>query len=172
MDVIEYNGKMYKRYDSKWCDENTFVVHETLQCELNHEFIKTLDISSMSVREMITEGDKFKKSASYDFAIKYYKAASVICDKKTMSYILPRLSSCYRNAHLPSKAIEPLSSAKARFGKDIITEALLTSAAAAYCDMYEFEKAKKCCDIACAKAKGRVSYELRLVYERIKKETK
>lgn len=172
MDVITYNGKKYKRYSSKWCDENDFIVHETLQNELNKEYIKNIDISSFSILELIQEGDKFKESTSYQLAIKYYEEAAKTCDKKTMSYILPRLSSCYRKAHLSSKAIELFSFAKRKFGEDIITEALLTSAAAAYCDIFEFDKAKKCCDIAYARSKGGVSEELKLVYKRIDKETR
>ena len=171
LDVIEYKGKKYKRYSSKWSDEKNFVVHETLQRELNYEYVKTLNLASMSAQELISQGDKFKESATYQLAVRYYEEASVKCEIKDMAYILPRITSCYRKSNQASKAIEMFSYAKQKFGTAILTAPLLTSAAAAYCDLGEYDNAKKCCDRAYAMSGATADDELRLVYKRIDKET-
>ena len=53
----------------------------------------------------------------------------------------------------------------------MITPALLTSAAAAYCDLGDYDRAKKCCDRAFAQLNGKRNGELSAVYGRIKKES-
>lgn len=173
MESLQYRGSIYRRISGKWCDDRNYIVSETLQRELNNEYVAQSysDISHFDTKTLIHEGDKFKECATYNLAIKFYEAACRKCERKDMSYILPRISSCYRKAHQSAKAIEMFSFAKKKFGKDIImTEALLTTVAAAYCDLHEYENAKKCCDIAYARAKGMVGGELRMVYRRIEKE--
>ena len=172
MDTLVYKGETYKRYSAKWCDDRNLIVHEMLQKELNNEHTKTLDISEWDIKSLIAEGDRYKISATYDLAIKFYEEACRKCSRIDMSYILPRISSCYRKAHQSSKAIALFSFAKRKFGANIMTEALLATAAAAYCDLGEYEKAKKCCDIAYMNHYGMVSNELRMVYKRIEKETR
>ena len=172
MDILEYKGNIYRRYSAKWCDDRNLIVHEMLQKELNNEYAKTLDISEWDVRSLITEGDKYKASATYILAIRFYEEACKKCGRTDITYILPRISSCYRKAHQPSKAIALFSFAKQKFGANIMTEPLLTTVAAAYCDLGEYEKAKKCCNIAYTNNAGMVSNELRMVYKRIEKETR
>ena len=88
-----------------------------------------------------------------------------------LAYILPRLTSCYRMQGSPQKAIDILSFASRKHGKQMITAALLISAAAAYCDLEEYVLAKKACDRANAMSSGKSDGELKAVYGRIKKES-
>ena len=170
MDEIVYRGKRYTRSSAKWVNSDYMVVHENLQIELNKEFIKTLDLSEYSVEELIEEGDKFKESATYYSAIKFYEEAMQNCDEEATAYILPRISSCYRHAHEPRKAVEMFALMKKKYGEGFITPVLLTSVAAAYCDLHEYENALRCCRWA-YKRFGGFTANLSAVYGRIKKES-
>ena len=169
--VIIYEGETYTRRNDKWVDAHNFVVHEGLQRDLNKEYVKQLDPALLSLEVCIEQGDKFKKSGSTGLALKFYEAAVEKADSRTMAYILPRITSCYRKSGRPQKAIDILTYASKTFGKSMITPVLLTSAAAAYCDIEDYERAKRCCDRAYAESNGMHSDELSLVYKRIKKAT-
>ena len=171
MAEIVYNRKTYTRNDSKWIDRDYMVVHETLQRELNQLYLKTLDLSSYSLKDLISEGDKLKDSYAYDYAIAFYEKAVEICDEETLKYILPRITSCYRHEKRPKKAIELFSYAKGKYGEDFITPVLLTSVAAAYCDLKEYENALRCCRWAYKHFNGDFDPNLSNVFARIKKES-
>lgn len=171
MDKLEYQGKTYFRFDSKWTNSKYIVVHEELQKELNESYINSLDLSSYSTSMLIREGDKLKDSTSYSAAIILYERTIKDCDEKTLSYILPKLTSCYRYCFMPRKTINLLSFAKAKFGDQIITPVLLTSVAAAYCDLHEYENALRCCRWAYKKYGGHGDPYLANVFARIKKES-
>lgn len=168
---IVHNGKTYTRNNSKWVDADFMVVHEALQRQLNQIYFQSIDFSSYSLYDLISEGDKFKASYTYDAAIVFYEKAIEQCDEEDLKYILPRITSCYRQEKRPKKAIEVLSYAKAKYGEDMITPALLTSVAAAYCDLQEYENAMRCCKWAYKRYGGDADLSLSLVLARIKKET-
>lgn len=168
MDKITFEGKTYVRQTIKWLDSNNTVVHEGLQRDLNIEFAKQIDPETLALEQCVAYGDIFKKSCSGTLALKFYECAAQKADYQTMSYILPRMTSCYRQIGQAKKAIEIITFAKQKFGQEMITPALLTSAAAAYCDMEDYARAKKCCDRAYASG-GNGAEELSLVYKRIDK---
>lgn len=170
MDQIEYQGKKYKRVGNKWTDSSNCVVPEGLQRDLNFAYLQSHDISDMSVKELIAEGDKFKDSTSYFYAIRCYERAAEICSKRTLQFLLPRLSSCYRKKKTPQKTVEMFAMAKSKYGEDFITPVLLTTVAAAYCDLKEYENAMRCCKWAMKKNDGELEPALLSVYARIKKE--
>lgn len=169
MEIIEYSGQTYYRYTNKWVDKNNMVVHQSLQFELNSLFAASLDLSGMNPWKLIEEGDKYKEDESYILAIRFYEEAIETCDAKTLKYILPRISSCYRKAKSPQKAINLFAETKSKYGVEMLTPVLLTTAAAAYCDMLEYEKAKICAEKAKKALRGEFSIELNLVETRIKK---
>lgn len=141
----EYQGKLYTRNNSKWVDKDRLVVPTYLQDILNNLTFQE-DMDSISYEEAKTEGDKCKASESYNLAVKYYEAALKKADNfPRVSVILPRITSCYRKVGHPKRVIELLSEAKGKYGEDIVNKALLTSVAAAYCDLGEPENAIKCC---------------------------
>ena len=143
---IEYNGKTYSRNNSKWVDSNSFVVPSYLQNILNTLVYKDSDISLLNYEEAKAEGDMCKAAESYNLAVKYYEQALEKADSfMRVSVVLPRITSCYRKNNQPRRVIELLSEMKAAYGEEIINEALLTSVAAAYCDIDEPENALKCC---------------------------
>ena len=170
MDKLEYKGEVYTRRNAKWVDSRNLVVYENLQKVLNLLFLENLDYSGYTVDELVAEGDKLKESTSYMSAVKFYEKALEDCDEVTYQYILPRITSCYRKMNMPRKVIDLFAETKRKFGTDFITPVLLTSVAAAYCDLHEYENALRCCKWA-YKTFGEFSPNLSNVWARIKKES-
>jgi len=145
MDTISYKGKTYVRYSSKWSNEDGMIANPGLQMELNHLYAQSLDLSGTTAKEAIAQGDKFKFSSSFACAIRYYEHAITVATTVTqVSYILPRITSCYRKQGQAKKAIQLFTYAKETYGDEIFNAPLLTSAAAAYCDLGDYESALKC----------------------------
>ncbi len=167
----EYEGRTYFLRNGKWTGSDSFVASEEMQKILNKRYADTLDLTAMDVDTLLWHGDQFKQSSSYHLAIRFFSYAVDLADEQTLSYILPRLTSCYRKNGLPQKAIDLLTYASRKFGRHIISSALLVSAAAAYCDMKDYEHARQCCNRAYAASNGETSAELRAVYGRIQKES-
>lgn len=172
-DICEYNGKVYTRKNLKWVDKDHFVVPTYLQHILNTLSFDE-DMSALSYTEVVKEGDRYKASESYTLAVKYYEAAiSKTENISGISVVLPRITSCYRKIGTPRKAIELLSKTKAEHGEDFINSVLLTSVAAAYCDLGEPENALRCCRWAYknlkVKSSKAESLELSNVFIRAKK---
>ena len=171
MDTLIFEGKAYTRRSQKWIDAYNMVAPEGIQRELNSQFVQQLDPASLSIDACIAYGDSFKNSGSTGLALKFYEEAIRKADYTAITYLLPRITSCYRKTGQPQKAIDILTYANNTFGSKAITPVLLTSAAAAYCDIGDYARAKKCCDRAYASSGGKYSAELSLVYNRIKKAT-
>ena len=172
MDKVTYNGEQYSRLDSgQWVDSRRMLVHAKLQSELSRHYIQTLDFSKYSTKELIDEGDRFKKSNTYDYAIAFYEEAIQRCKAGGWAYILPRITSCYRQLNVPGKAVELFSQAKEKYGEEFITPVLLTSVAAAYCDMKQYENALRCCKWAYKRYNSEENEKLQSVFRRIKKES-
>ena len=171
MDELILRGKRYTRSNSKWVDSDNMVVHEALQKELNKLNIEGLDFSLFTISQLVDEGDRFKNSYSYDLAIAFYEKVVDRCDEEILQYILPRITSCYRQLKTPRKAIELFAFAKSKYGEDFITPVLLTSVAAAYCDLKEYENALRCCRWAYKRYGGEIDPNLSNVFARIKKES-
>ena len=72
---------------------------------------------------------------------------------------------------MPQKVVDLFAAIKRKYGEDFITPVMLTSVAAAYCDLHEYEKAMRCCKWAYKKYGGRIDPNLKVVFERIKKES-
>lgn len=170
---IEYNGKIYYRNNAKWVDGDSMVVPMHLQHVLNTLVFEEKDLMHMSYEQAKAEGDRAKRSESYSLAIKYYEQALREANSLNgSSVLLPRISSCYRKIGKPQKVIELLCDMKQLYGEKIINEALLTSAAAAYCDMEDAENALRCCKWAFRILKSKTnepSLELSNVFSRAKK---
>lgn len=170
MDVIEYSGTRYTRTGRNWT-ENGMIVSEIMQDTLNRLFDEQLDYEQMDADELIRVGDQYKASNSMGLAVKCYKAAFEKANLRQVESILPRLTSAYRIMNRPQDAIDLLTEASKKYGRSVISGALLTSAAAAYCDMGQYDLAKQACDRAYAQAGGSATGELSAVYGRIRRES-
>lgn len=83
-----------------------------------------------------------------------------------MYYVLPIYTSVLREMGQPKKAIEAYDKYYKLMGKDNVV--LITSVAAAYCDIDDYDMALKLCNKASALQDGKpISGELSSVYQRI-----
>ena len=170
MDYLEIDGIRYSRYGKKWADPNGMIVSEIMQDKLNRKFGETLNYEQMTPDDLIKTGDQYKASQSLGLALKCYTKAFEKATLYDIGGILPRLTSLYRQMGKPQNAIDILTEASKKYGKNVISAPLLISGAAAYCDLKNYGLAKKCCDRAFALCGGKASGELQAVYGRIRKE--
>ena len=170
---IEYEGKIYYRRKGIWYDSTYCEVLTHLQEKLNEAYNETMNYEEMNYYSIIKIADDFKKSNSFSMAIKTYEKALDKTNKvENIKYILQRITSCYRKNKQAHKAIELYTKICKEYGYGILNEVLLTSIAAAYCDLGEYENAKKCANKAYAITNGKCSEELKLVYQRMEKNKK
>ena len=170
MNQFENNEISYRCINGLWVDADGIILPDNMQKKMNSRFEHNIVISSLSVEDAIKLGDEFRNSASLNLAIKYFEHAAKIAPKAELAYILPRLTSCYRSVGFPQKAIDILTYASKKYGPDMVSIPLLTSAAAAYCDMGDYAKARKCCNRAYYKSNNNPGNELHMVYKRIESE--
>lgn len=165
--TIIFNDKEYTNYSGKWVDANYITAPLSLQNTLNYAYVKSLNPKVLSFFELVELADEFKTNGSMNLAIDFYLIALENADEKKVKYLLPKITSSYRAINRPDLVIDIISTTKKKFGTQLLSAALLTSAAAAYCDLGEYENGKKCCDYAFALSKGKSSSELTMVYKRI-----
>lgn len=171
MITLTYNKQKYIRYNNYWVDEHYEVAPLVLQDILDREFSATIDLSRYTVRELVRLADDFKGNESYHLAAKHYQEALSHASIEECRYIYPRVTSCLRRIGKAREAVRLLTFIKEKFGLSMITPVLLTSVAAAYCDLNEYDNALNCAKRAYAMLNGNASEELRLVFKRIQKLT-
>lgn len=168
-DTITFEGKEYVRRNQKWT-ENNIIVPDPLQKTLNKILAENMNPLETTAEELIINADKFKESGDYLSAAKQYMEALVRSNRNQYASILPRLSSCYRKLGQPEKALVLEEEAVSIYGNKILNHAMLTSIAAAYCDLKKWDDARKYANRAYAVSEGRADVELMNVYSRIKAE--
>ena len=143
---IEYKGKIYTRRNAKWVDSDSLTVPQSLQLILDSLTYEKSDVEFMSYNEAKDAGDRYKQAENYRLALELYERALKEADRPSrVSFLLPRMTACYRKLKKPRKVIDLLGDARHKYGDEIISEVLLTSAAAAFCDLGEPENAIRCC---------------------------
>lgn len=167
-----FEGVKYIRYNDHWCDEHYMIAPLCVQYALDRQYADSLSLEEYNDNELLNLADKFKENKSYHLAIRYYYEIIKKADIVDCSYVYPRLSSCYRKVGRAQEAIELMTILKNKFGLNSISPVLLTSVAAAYCDLFEYDNALKCANRAYVLMGKRTSPELSLVYKRIKSNTK
>ena len=175
MEQYEFEGRLYRKNGAKWVDASGMSAPLAISKKLDALAFSALDLSSMDWAEARTEGDRYKEAENYAYAIRFYeRAMEAAGNERQISVILPRLTSCYRKHHHPENVIKLMHEVKSIYGARILNEALLTSAAAAYCDMEQPNEALQCCRYAYAMAKENnpkalPGLELTNVWERAKR---
>ena len=170
MESIVFEGVEYFRRDNYWVDSSQQIAPLVIQEELDKRYAKKLRVEGCSTRELLRQADEFKNNGSFALAAKFYKQALEHADRRDRSFIYPRLTSCYRAMGHATEVIKLMTYIKTHDGMDMVTPVLLTSAAAAYCDLGQYENALKCAKRAYAMYNGRATEELHGVFGRIKKE--
>ncbi|MGN0812326.1 MAG: hypothetical protein ACI4MQ_02305 [Candidatus Coproplasma sp.] len=173
MEKIEFEGEVYYVNKNVFYDSSFMQVSKEISDKLAAHYLKNKDVSKLNKEQLLEYIKSIKNMEEHALCIntindglKIYKDTSFVKD------VLPILTSCYRAIGRPRDAI---SIAK-QYLKDYLCDsvALFTSMAAAFCDVGEYEEAKKYAGIAYAQQGGGVGYqnELSLVYARIHKACK
>lgn len=168
MTKFEFENETYYINGEAVYDSHFIEVSADVAAKVIGAYFDTIDYKNMSEDELV------------DFVRYAYKLkAHYLCDRafkygfeKFGKYDFARrlastMTSVYRNLGQPKKAIEFASDYLS--DDDFYSIPLLTSLAAAYCDINEPLTARKYCDQAYSLQGGRVGYinELSLVYKRI-----
>lgn len=165
------NDEEYVLVKGKWLDSHFIEAPISVATQLTNQVLQG-NIEEFSNEELEKFIMGFKEQGLVPQALqvadalyeRYLKAE----DSFRLRWLMPIQSSLLRLSHTPHKAIEFYNLQVSKFGKTIESPQLLTSVAAAYCDVHDYAKAKQLCDRAFAW--GGHSYELASVYGRIKAE--
>ncbi len=140
---IEYEGQIYIRANNKWVNENYRVAPSAIQSTLNQKFFSEENLKNFSAGRLMQIGAIYKNTSSEHLAIICFKKALEKDNGRLLKYILPMLTSCLRKQGKAKEVVEIFSEIKQKYGSEVFTPPLLTSIAAAYCDLYEYDNAKK-----------------------------
>lgn len=179
-------GNAQRMSDGRWVIFGIIVEDKQSIRSLNRQYFNTLDLQHMSIRELYDEGDLLKDHESPDLAKLIYDEVQKRNEPGIMYSLAPKLTSCYRLWKKPEIAIHLYNAWKTQYGnrrfeKEILSHALLTSVAMAYCDLADYEardiakqnyiNSKQFCDYVCkmlAKNNSPMTYELNSAYARLR----
>lgn len=174
MEKITYEGEDYYFNKGLLYDSTFMEVPKNVSQKVLKAHYEKINYENFDESELLEHINFLKISDCYDKclqAINYglKKFNSSIDFYKT---VFPMITSCYRALGQSEKAIDFWVKNKNLFSS-CLSVPLLTSLAAAYCDVKNYEMAKKYANRAYAMQGGGLNYktELSLVYLRIKKET-
>ncbi|MFW5780575.1 MAG: hypothetical protein ACOCWI_03915 [Bacillota bacterium] len=177
MREIEYQGNKYLYFNGNFVEKDSYIIPtEDILIKLVKIYYSEIDYTQFNDKELKAFIKETKNNLAYNICL---KASLHFYERKKehsweIRYILPIITSIYRKMLKPEKVIELNKKAYEMYGKTVFSVPLYTSIAAAYCDLNQYEKAKKFCHIAYAEQGGTTGYqtELTLVYNRIEKETR
>ena len=165
----EYNYDNGRIYDENYMELPTIKAKEVLAY-----YYSKVDYKNFNEQELFQHIKKLKTSEMCNECL---EVVNYGLDKFSNSFnfykmTLPIIKICYRSIGQPQKAID-LWMKDREIIKSCLSVPLLTSLAAAYCDVENYVSAKKFADRAYAMQGGGLDYktELSLVYKRIQKET-
>ncbi len=170
---IEYDNEIYYFINNKFLDSSYLQVPDAIGLELARIYFSKMDYKSMSTLELL-EYIKSIKQSNYTYKLEEtceYGLEKFFNDEYFIKSVLPMYLSVLRIQGKPQKAIE----VGQRYRLATYTSVpFFTSLAAAYCDIQDYDNARKYANIAYAMQNGGQGYqtELSLVFARIKKETK
>ena len=168
---ITVNGETYRQINGKWVDSTYLVPPMDVLREILKSEVNLHSIEECTMDELI---DSFNKLRNYELigeaeavAQELYERFSACRDIDRLRWILPIRTSMLRSLDQSRSAIELYRCALDNYGKDIDSAPLLTSVAAAYCDVSDYDTAKQFAGKALAL--GGYTLELTKVYARINK---
>lgn len=168
MTKFEFEDETYYINGESVYDSHFIAISADVAVRVIGAYFETIDYKNMSEDELVDFVRYIYKLKAYYLCDRVFKYGFEKFGKYDFARRLAStMTSVYRNVGQPKKAIE--------FAKDYLGEddfysiPLLTSLAAAYCDINEPLTAKKYCDEAYSLQGGGVGYmnELSLVYKRI-----
>ncbi len=155
-------------------DDSFLEVPKNISQKVLSSYYKSINYEIFEEAELLEYLKQLKVSGFYDACL---KAIDFGLNKYTASFefyrtVFPIITSCHRALNQSQKAIDFWMENKSIFAS-CLSVPLLTSLAAAYCDVGNYDLAKKCANRAYAIQGGGKNYqtELSLVFQRIRKET-
>ncbi len=171
---IELDGQTYYYINNNFVDETYCTVPEEIKRKLAMEIFGKMNYESFSKRELSDAILRAKRVGAYAYVIKMatYGIDKFISSERWVTYILPVLTSSYREMGRPDQAVNVAKECTSKV--KCASAQLCTSLASAYCDLGDYDRAKKFIDKAYAMQGGGVGFknEISLVYKRIEKATK
>ncbi|MDD3232251.1 MAG: hypothetical protein PHO06_02760 [Clostridia bacterium] len=171
VEKFEYKNEIYYYLNKKFTDSSFIILNKTLNNEIGEHYFSKVNYKSLPSKELIDFIKEIKQNELYNLSIMVCEFGLVKyeSDEVFIKVILPILTSSYRLNYQPSKVISLAT--KFLHNKKYQSVPLLTSVAAAYCDISDYKSAKKTADYAYRLQNGSLGYEneLSLVYKRINK---
>ena len=166
-ETYRYNNEEYIYDNGSWVTPDYIKVPTALIPKLNKLLI-VQDLAGMSDKAALDYIEKIKASGNYMLALRITEKA---VRERSISFLCKALSiltSLYREAGNSQKAIQTFLYCKSRYGYRIISPMVLTSVAAAYCDLGNKIDAKRYADWAYRERYEDKDEMLMHVYQRIK----
>ncbi len=178
VESVVIDGEEYRKINGHWVDSTYCIPPQRILVEIYKALVDVTDLTKYSdgflekyLAELKTNGLYMESLTIIKYLLPKYEKDKNI---RGLRYILPVYTSCLRLSGNPKSAVQAFNRARELFGREIISTMLATSVAAAYCDLEEFEKAQKFCNMAYAlqdRTQGGRD-ELSLVYKRIENHLK
>lgn len=169
MEKYEMDGEVYYYRNGRWLDRRYLQVPDELSRKLNKLKIDE-EVEPKSIDEL------FEYLYKTDFAGNTNLINGTIAriltkakERDELKFVLPRLSSYYRQTGQSFRAIHLFEEYDEKYGRDIWSAPFFTSVAAAYCDQTDTDNATIFADRAMEIDGERCSEELGKVRERIKR---
>ena len=174
MEKFLFENETYYFDKGKLYDSTFIEVAKAESKKVLSSYYAQTDYQSLEEAELLEYLKLLKLSEFYEPCLEAINFGLVKfeCSQDFYKTVFPIITSCYRALKKPQKAIDFWMENKSIF-TSCLSVPLLTSLAAAYCDIGNYVLAKKCADRAYAIQGGSKNYqtELSLVYGRIKKES-
>lgn len=126
------------------------------------------ELQSLTFEQMKNEANSQKQEGDYDNALCIFEMAIKRCSVSQAKQIVASMMSCYRNTNQPKKAIALFERLVSKSNIDTFDQFILTSASASYADVKDYFMAKQLADRASKKCNGKMSNEIKNVYQRIR----
>ncbi|GHV01077.1 hypothetical protein FACS1894211_10030 [Clostridia bacterium] len=175
---VEIDGETYIKLVDSWVDSMYITPPTTVLRKLLETEFAGIDIAAIEIKRLKAMISESKNAECYPMCLKFVdeliKRSLLSRDISEVTYCIPIKTACLRKINQPEDAIRFCEDMQRTHGKDILTIASLTSLAAAYCDIDEWDLALKTANRAYAMQGGGVGYtnELSMVFKRIEANTK
>lgn len=173
MEKIVYEKGTYYFNDGVVYDENFIAVPSGESKKILRDYYRGDDYKNLGEADFLARLKNLKAGELFGECLEAidFGLAKFCGSTNFYRIVLPMVTSCHRMAGNPQKAIDFWNENKA-ICSEYASGPLMTSLAAAYCDVGNYELAKKFANRAYAIQGGSKDYatELSLVYQRIKNE--
>lgn len=172
MITISFENNIYYYEKGKLYDNSFLEVPQNVSTQILSNYYEKIDYTKLNENELLTFIKEVKEAEQYARCLNLisFGAEKFSNSSNYLKTVFPIATSCWRLSGNPQKAIDFWMSKKDKF-QYLLSVPLLTSLAAAYCDIEDYQKALYCINKAYNMQGGGKGYknETSLVYLRIRK---